>query len=87
MIAQEESIPHLLPLLQDEDAEVQAVVITALGEIGGDTAKAALEDLLADAEPALRELVLPALADVDFAEDPLSFSAKDEDGDAEDAES
>lgn len=87
MIAEEEAIPYLLPILQDEDAEVQAVVIAALGEIGGNAAKEALEDLLADNELATRELVLAALEDVDFAVDPLSFSARDEDGDAEDAES
>ncbi len=86
MIAEEESIPYLLPILQDEDAEVRAVAIAALGEIGGDAAKEALEELLAEGEPALRELVLAALADADFAEDPLSFSAREEDSDAENAE-
>ncbi len=87
MIAEEESISYLLPILQDEDAEVRAVAISALGEIGGDAAKEALEDLLSDPELASRELVVAALVDVDFAEDPLSFSARDEDGGAEDAES
>ncbi|MCH8139072.1 MAG: HEAT repeat domain-containing protein [Proteobacteria bacterium] len=86
MIAEEESIPYLLPILQDEDSEVQTVAIASLGEIGGGAAKEALEGLLADVEPAIRELVQAALAEVDFAEDPLSLSVREEEDDAESGE-
>ena len=81
-IADESAIPQLLPLLGDEDAEVQAAAVGALGEIGGDEAKKALEDLLGAGDPALSELAQDALADVEFAEDPLSFSIQGDDGDA-----
>ncbi len=82
MIADESAIPHLLPLLQDEDGEVQATAVAALGEIGGDTAKGALEDLSAAGDPALRELALDALSELEFADDPLSFSVRGDDTDA-----
>ena len=82
LIADEGAVPHLLPLLQDEDAEVQATAVAALGEIGGDIAKGALEDLVAAGDAVLGELALDALSEVEFAEDPLSFSVP---GDATDA--
>jgi len=81
-IEDESAVPHLLPLLSDEDAEVQAAAVAALGEIGGDTAKGALEDLYATGDPALRELALDALAEVEFADDPLSFSVRGDEADA-----
>lgn len=83
MIADDSAIPYLLPMLEDEDVEVQAASIAALGEIGGDTAKGALEDVAASGADALRELALEALAEAEFAEDPLSFSVRGEGGDAE----
>jgi len=82
LIADESAIPHLLPLLRDEDGEVRAVAVGALGEIGGDTARGALEDLLAAGDPALRELALDAFSELEFAEDPLSFSVRSDDTDA-----
>ncbi len=84
MIADDSAIPYLLPMLEDEDVEVQAASVGALGEIGGDTAKGALEEIAADDDAALRELALEALSDVEFAEDPLSFSVRGEGGSAED---
>ena len=82
LIADESAIAHLIPLLHDEDAEVQATAVAALGEIGGDAAKEALEDLVAAGNPVLRELALDALSEVEFAEDPLSFSVRGDDTDA-----
>ena len=44
-IASEAAAQHLLPLLEDEDHEVQEAAIAALGEIGGEVAKEALMEL------------------------------------------
>lgn len=82
LIADESAIPHLLPLLHDEDGEVRTAAVGALGEIGGKTAKGALEDLLAAGDPVLSELALDALSELEFAEDPLSFSVRGNDTDA-----
>ncbi len=82
LIADESAVPHLLPLLHDEDGEVRAVAVGALGEIGGDTAKEALEDLQAEGDPVLSELALDALSELEFAQDPLSFSVRGDDTDA-----
>ncbi len=83
MIADDSAIPYLLPMLEDEDAEVQAAALAALGEISGDTAKGALEDVAAAGDSALRELALEALSEAEFAEDPLSVSVRGEGGAAE----
>ncbi|MCH8010285.1 MAG: HEAT repeat domain-containing protein [Chloroflexi bacterium] len=82
LIADESAVSHLLPLLHDEDGEVQAVAVGALGEIGGHTAKGALEELLAAGDPVLSELALDALSELEFGEDPLSFSVRGDDTDA-----
>ena len=83
MIADETSIPYLLSFLEDEDTEVRAVSVAALGEIGGDTAKGALEDVAAGEDAALRDLALEALSEAEFVEDPMSFSVRGEDANAD----
>lgn len=83
LIADESAVQHLLPLLQDEDGEVRSVAVGALGEIGGDAAKEALEELLAADDSVLKELAIDALAELEFADDPLSFSVRGDDADAE----
>ena len=64
-------------MLDDDDDEVQGAAINALGQIGGTEAKEALEELLTDGHERVREAVLVALAEVDFAEDPLTFKARE----------
>jgi HEAT repeat protein len=69
----ESAVPHLKPLLEDEDQEVQEAAIAALGEIGGDEAKRALKEIDDHPEPRVREAVAVALETIEFNEDPLGF--------------
>ncbi len=70
----ESAVPHLKPLLEDEDAEVQEAAIAALGEIGGEEARKALEEMNHHPEVRVREAVAEALEEMDFNEDPLGFN-------------
>jgi HEAT repeat protein len=71
-IADEEAIADLAELADDEDAEVQEAAIGALGEIGGPAARGALHQIAADSkDERLLGAVSDALAQADFADDPL----------------
>jgi len=71
-LAEEVAVPHLAPLIEDEDAEVRAATIAALGEIGGREAKALLLRYANHHSESVREAVREALSLVDFDQDPLS---------------
>lgn len=73
LLAEEAAVPHLAPLLEDEDAEVREVTVAALGEIGGRQARAVLLRYVDHPSHNTREAVQEALSLVDFAEDPLSL--------------
>jgi HEAT repeat protein len=73
----QEAVDPLTALLNDEDVEVRTAAIGALGEIGGPVAKAALEELLAEGDELVQDAVVEALAEADFADDPLGFSARE----------
>jgi HEAT repeat protein len=60
--------------LEDEDAEVRAATIAALGEIGGREAKTILMRYLDHPSRSVRDAVREALSLVDFDEDTSSFS-------------
>jgi len=72
-LAEEVAVPHLAPLLEDEDAEVREVTVAALGEIGGRQARAVLLRYVDHPSRNTREAVKEALSLVGFAEDPLSL--------------
>jgi HEAT repeat protein len=76
-IAGEDAAPRVVPLLQDEDAEVQLAAIAALGQIGGPEARAALRELFATGDERTHDAVEAALAELDFAEDPLGFIVRE----------
>lgn len=67
------AVPALANLLDDEDPDVQAVTITALGQIGGSEAKDILKGRLGDEPGDFTDLLEDALAEAEFAEDPLGF--------------
>jgi HEAT repeat protein len=76
-IAEEDAVARVVPLLHDEDAEVQLAAIAALGQIGGAEARAALRELLAKNAERTREAIEEALAEMEFADDPLGFTIRE----------
>ncbi len=72
-VGDERAVTHLAPLLQDADSEVREASIAALGQIGGNRAKSLLVLLADDPSDSVREAAREALAEADFAEDPMSF--------------
>ena len=73
-LGDEEVIPHLLKLAKkDEDTQVQEAAIKALGEIGGEQAKQALNQIAKSPQLRIREATKSALKETQFCEDPLSF--------------
>ncbi len=72
-IGDPEATPYLVPLLHDDDIEAQMAAINSLGQIGGEEAKEALKGLLAEGEERIGEAATEALAEIEFAEDPLAF--------------
>jgi HEAT repeat protein len=72
-IAEQEATPYLLPLLNDEDSEVRMATIMALSEIGGEEAKDALRELLSTSSAGSAQAIRDALAEIEFADDPLAF--------------
>ena len=68
----ERAVVRLVPLLHDKDDDVQLAAICALGRIGGGEAMVYLDRLQQDATPELRQALELALAELNFAEDPLA---------------
>jgi HEAT repeat protein len=73
---QEDAAPYLIPLLQDDDFQVQLAAIGALGEIGGTLAKRALRRCLKGGDPVLEDAVRDALENIKAMEDPLAFNTE-----------
>jgi HEAT repeat protein len=55
----------------EEDYQVQEAAIKALGQIGGEQAKQALNKLAKNPQPRIREAAKSALEEIHFCEDPL----------------
>ena len=70
----EDAAPHLIPLLQDDDLQVQLSVIGALGEIGGPLAKKGLRRCLETGDPVLEDATREALDNIQAMDDPLAFN-------------
>ncbi len=70
----EDAAPHLVPLLQDDDFQVQLAAVGSLGEIGGSIAKRALRRCVKRGEPLLEDAALNALENIKGMEDPLGFN-------------
>ncbi|MPZ50359.1 MAG: hypothetical protein GEU75_13845 [Dehalococcoidia bacterium] len=72
-IGDEEAIPLLRrAAIEDPDREVRLAAVRSLGEIGGQQARVALQGVLYEGEDSLREPVAEALAEIAFADDPMS---------------
>ena len=66
-------MPSLVPLVADPDDEVRAAAIAALGQIGGQAARRALDDVSDRPSGAVTDAATAALAQIDADEDPLAF--------------
>ncbi len=75
-LAEDEAVIQLIPLLQDEDVQVQLAAVGALGGIGGPLAKRALNRCIKMGDPVLEEASREALQAVDAMEDPLAFKSE-----------
>ena len=85
-LGDEEAIPHLAEITGDDDSEVQEAAIASLGLIGGPSARSVLHAVAAEyRDERVLDAVSEALAEADFAEDPLGFKLYLDDSVAEDA--
>ena len=67
-LGEEDMVEHLIPLLEDDDTQVQMAAVSAMGNIGGTLAKRALRRCLRDADETLKEAVQEALDEMDIDE-------------------
>ena len=74
-LAEEDAVPHLISLLEDEDFQVQMAGVTALGKIGGPLVKKILTNCIKDGDAALEEAARAELQNVEFLEDPMAFNS------------
>jgi HEAT repeat protein len=65
----DEAVPRLIELTRDEDAQVRLSAIEALGRIGGNEAKQALQECRDSADDAMSEAAEDALDEMKFWED------------------
>ena len=70
----EAAVPHLAPLMDDDDPEVQLSAVRALGGIGGTRAKQLLRQCAkAASDETVREAIELALVEAEAGELPLRF--------------
>ncbi|MBM3926109.1 MAG: HEAT repeat domain-containing protein [SAR202 cluster bacterium] len=72
-LGEEDAIPHLIPLIGDDDLQVQLAAIRAIGSIGGPLAKKALRRCLKSGDPAVEDAAREYLEMAETMEDPLGF--------------
>ena len=60
-LGEEDAVPHLISLIEDDDLEVQMAMITAMGKIGGPLAKRALLRCVRTGDESIREAAQEAL--------------------------
>ena len=70
----EETVPYLIPLVQDDDLQVQLSAIRSLGVIGGSLAKRALRQCLKYDDEVLQDAAQEALQELEVDEAPLGFN-------------
>jgi HEAT repeat protein len=67
---EEDAVPHLIPLFQDEDLQAQTSAISAVGNIGGSLSKRALLSCLKSSDDLIIEAAQEALSKLDGSEMP-----------------
>lgn len=73
LLGDESIIPQMMPLISDEDVEVQSAAVNALGNIGGALAKRALIRAANMGDETLAETALEVLENLEFEDDPMDF--------------
>ena len=73
-LEEEDAIPHLIPLTQDDDLQVQLSAVRAIGAIGGPMAKKALRRCIKQGDAAIADAALECLETVDALENAFSFN-------------
>lgn len=74
LLSAQETVPHLLQLIDDPEDDVRKAAIWSLSEIGGMDARAALEGLLKISnDEELMDFLEEALENLDFSESQLDF--------------
>ena len=73
-LEEEDAVPHLIPLMDDDDLQVQLSAIRAVGAIGGSLAKKALRRCIQQGDAAVEDAARESLEMVDAMEDVYSFN-------------
>ena len=73
-LEEEDAVPHLIPLMEDDDLQVQLSAIRAVGAIGGALAKKALRRCIKEGDPAVEDAARESLEMVDAMEDVYTFN-------------
>ena len=74
-LGDEDAVPYLIPLLEDDDYQVQQASVSALGQIGGPLAKKVLLKCLEDGDATLEDAARTELQNIELLEDPMAFSS------------
>ena len=72
-LEEEEAVPHLIRLIDDQDRDVQLATIQTLGKIGGTRAKECLQQCLGDPSEAIHQAAEQALMVLEKEEELFSF--------------
>ena len=75
-LGDEDAVPHLVALLDDDDYQVQLAGISALGKIGGPLAKKVLVNCVKDGAAVLEDAARSELENIEFLEDPMAFTSE-----------
>ena len=74
-LGEEDAVPHLIGLLEDDDYLVQLAGINALGQIGGPLAKKILLHCVQEGDSSLEEAARAELENIEFSDDPMAFNS------------
>ena len=75
-MGEEEMVPHLAPLLNDYDHQVQIAAIQALGAIGSDDAQKLLRLCARSSDDLVREAAETAFEAIEMEDDTVSFKSR-----------
>ena len=73
-LEEEDAVPHLIPLMDDDDLQVQLSAIRAVGTIGGPLAKRALRRCVKEGDAAVEDAALESLEMVEAMDDVYNFN-------------